>query len=76
MTVAAIAERVRGVLEIKGADCPMDELVTLCPDLTWNQVFMAIDHLNRSGQIRLNLNRSRIYTVRVLQRSLPMNILG
>ncbi len=33
--------------------CSLDELVFICSDLTWNQVFFEIDHLSRTGRVRL-----------------------
>lgn len=63
MTLAAIIVRVHGALEQLGTDCSMEEVVTLCPELTWNQVFLAIDNLSRSGQIRVMLAGDRTYRV-------------
>ncbi|TKS59465.1 MAG: hypothetical protein EWM72_02033 [Nitrospira sp.] len=63
MGVAAIFDRVQGALENLGADCPMEEVGGLCPELTWNQVFLAIDHLSRTGQIRVTLDPGRTYRV-------------
>ncbi|MDF0664736.1 MAG: hypothetical protein P0119_01545 [Nitrospira sp.] len=65
MTLAAIIVRVHCVLEQLGTDCSMEELVTLCPELTWNQVFLAIDYLSRSGQIRMILAGDKTYRVKV-----------
>jgi hypothetical protein len=67
MTIATIADRVHGALRTRRTDCPMEEVVGLCPDLTWNQVFIGIDHLSRTGQIRVSMNRKRTYMVKVLQ---------
>jgi hypothetical protein len=65
MGVAAIADRVQGALENLGADCPMEEVVGLCPELTWNQVFLAIDYLSRTGQIRVTLDAGKTYRVEI-----------
>ncbi|HLZ36089.1 MAG TPA: hypothetical protein VKP13_18955 [Nitrospira sp.] len=67
MTIASIADRVRGALQTRDTDCPMEEVVGLCPDFTWNQVFRGIDHLSRTGQIRVSISRRRTYMVKVLQ---------
>lgn len=67
MTIATIADRVHGALRTRHTDCPMEEVVGLCPDLTWNQVFMGIDHLSRTGRIRVSMNRRRAYVVKILQ---------
>ena len=31
----------------------LDQLFDRCPDTTWNQVFAVVDHLSRTGGIRL-----------------------
>lgn len=63
MAVAAIIARVHSALDQLGTDCSMEEVVNLCPELTWNQVLLAIDHLSRSGQVRMTLDRDRTYRV-------------
>jgi hypothetical protein len=35
----------------------------LCPELTWNQVFLAIDYLSRTGQVRVMMDGGKSYTV-------------
>lgn len=35
-------------------DCTLDELTSTCPDLHWNQVFLEVDRLSRSGELRLS----------------------
>jgi len=57
-------DRVRATLEQLGQDCPLEEIGNLCPDMTWNQVFLAIDHLSRAGQVRVTLESGRVYWVR------------
>lgn len=63
MVFAAIIVRVHRALEQRGTDCSMEELSTLCPELTWNQVFLAIDYLSRNGQICVTLDGDRTYRV-------------
>ena len=53
MRLAAIKVRVHRALGQLGTDCSLEEVVTLCPELTWNQVFLAIDDLSRAGQVRV-----------------------
>jgi len=43
--------------------CALDELVTVCPTLTWNQVFLEVDRLSRDGFLRLALVAPGRYTV-------------
>lgn len=64
MQVSAIIERVYGALEQYGATCSMEDVVGLCPDLTWNQVYLAIDYLNKTGKVSVTLDPDRTYTVR------------
>lgn len=63
MVFAAIIVRVHRALEQLGTDCSMEEVVTLCPELTWNQAFLAIDYLSRSGQLRVTPAGDRTYRV-------------
>ncbi|MFO0699638.1 MAG: hypothetical protein U0236_10430 [Nitrospira sp.] len=65
MQVEAIIERVHRALEEHGKDCSMEEVVGLCPELTWNQVYLAIDYLNKTGMVRVALDPDRTYTVQV-----------
>jgi hypothetical protein len=34
-------------------ECDLEELVRVCPSYTWNQVFMEVDRLSRTGELRL-----------------------
>jgi hypothetical protein len=63
MDVSSSINRVREALEQLGTDCPMEEVAGLCPELTWNQVFLAIDYLSRTGQVRVTLDADRTYRV-------------
>jgi len=63
LVFAAIIVRVHGVLEQLGTECSIEEVMSLCPELTWNQVFIAIDYLSRSGQVRVTLDGDRTYRV-------------
>ena len=33
--------------------CDLEEITRQCSNLTWNQVFLAVDRMSRSGEIRL-----------------------
>jgi hypothetical protein len=63
MAGVASIDRVQSVLESLGSDCPMEEVVGLCPELTWNQVFLAIDYLSRTGRICVTIDPGRTYRV-------------
>jgi len=63
MATDAFVDRVRIALEQQGTACLIEEIVALCPDLTWNQVFLAIDHLSRRGEICVTLDAGRTYRI-------------
>lgn len=55
----------RRVMEIivRSRGCDLEEVVRECHDLTWNQVFLELDRLSRTGRIILKqIGRGR-YTV-------------
>lgn len=31
----------------------LEQLLDRCPDVTWNQIFVVVDRLSRTGEIRL-----------------------
>jgi hypothetical protein len=43
--------------------CDMEDLVKACSSYTWNQVFLEVDRLSRTGELRLFSNRAGRYTV-------------
>jgi hypothetical protein len=61
--MATHIDQVRERLEQRGTACPLEEVMELCPQLTWNQVFLAIDHLSRTGQVRVTMEVGKTYTV-------------
>jgi hypothetical protein len=65
MQVSAIIDRVYGALQKFGTSCSMEEVVGLCPDLTWNQVYLAVDYLSKTGKVAVTLDPDRTYTVKV-----------
>jgi len=68
VNMAAIIDDVRTRLEANGPECRIDEVVDLCPDLTWNQVFLAVDYLK--SQVQLVMDRACRYWVKVHPSSL------
>lgn len=69
MAVETGVEQVQRALQMCGHECLIEEVMDLCPALTWNQVFLAVDHLSRIGQIQLQIDSTRSYRVKVLTRS-------
>ena len=47
--------------------CDLEEITRHCTNLTWNQVFLAVDGLSRSGHLRLIFQGRGLYTVTVRQ---------
>ncbi len=43
--------------------CDLEDVTRQCPNLTWNQVFLAIDRLSRSGKIVLVPRGRGLFTV-------------
>jgi hypothetical protein len=43
--------------------CGLDALSRLCSQLTWNQIFLEVDRLSRSGQLRLTMSTRCGYEV-------------
>ena len=58
-------ETVQRVLQLHGRECLIEELMDLCPELTWNQVFLLVDELSRQALIRLR-RRGFEYELRAL----------
>ena len=48
--------------------CLIEELALECPGLTWNQVFLAVDRLSRTGQLLLSRKGPGVYAIRVAAR--------
>lgn len=63
MRVSEIIARVHDALAQSGTDCSKEELLGLCPELTWNQVFLAIDYLSQTGQIKIMYDPDERYRV-------------
>ena len=66
MALTTTIDRVRNVLEQVGKDCSLKEVVDLCPEFTWYQVFVAIDHLSREGQVQVMMEAGGSYMVRAV----------
>ncbi|MBX3306957.1 MAG: hypothetical protein KF751_13015 [Nitrospira sp.] len=43
----------------------LDNVVRHSPDLTWNQVFLAIDRLSRNGEMQMIAKSPGVYTLRL-----------
>ena len=47
--------------------CDLDDIIHCRPTLRWNQVFLAVDHLSRGGEIILVPKGRDTYTVTLPQ---------
>jgi hypothetical protein len=43
--------------------CQLDDLVLRVPELSWNQVFLEVDRLSRTGQVRVTALGKGTYTI-------------
>ncbi len=57
-----LTEQILDVLQ-HAPNCPLDDLVEKCPGFTWNQVFLEVDRLSRTGQVQLMNKGSGIYVI-------------
>ena len=50
------------ILEIVKAHpgCGLDELTSFLPDFTWSEIFVEVDRMSRSGQLRLTRTGSEV----------------
>ena len=48
-------------------ECDLEELVCVCSSYTWNQVFLEVDRLSRTGEVRLVAKHPGGYAVRLPQ---------
>jgi hypothetical protein len=52
------------------SECDLDTLVSRCEGLSWNQVFLVVDHMSRQGVIRLTRSTDGRYRVGVTKAAL------
>jgi len=57
-------EEVLTALQQEGAGYRLEAVEGLCPDLTRDQIYLAIDYLTRTGLVCLTLDISGTYWVR------------
>jgi hypothetical protein len=51
--------------------CSLDELATFCPELTWNQVFLEVDRLSRTGRVLVTLSERGRYRLALAHEKHP-----
>lgn len=62
-----VEDQVIEVLQ-KGQACDIEDVTRQCANLTWNQVFLAVDRLSRKGEVMLTPTGLGTYAVAVPQR--------
>lgn len=63
---ATAAEVILEALAVaQGTGCSFEELIGVCQDLTWNQIFLEVDRLSRDGRVQLSQAGRGAYRVRV-----------
>lgn len=72
---ATLADRlIEAIAQYPG--CCLDELVMICPDCTWNQIFLEVDRLSRAGLLRLVLKGPGRYMPAIANVSQPPDAPG
>lgn len=62
-----VEDLVIGILR-KARACDLEDVTRQCTGCTWNQVFLAVDHLSRCGEVLLMPRGLGTYTVTFPQR--------
>jgi hypothetical protein len=57
-----LRKRVLGIVR-KQKMCDLDELILECTSYSWTDVFLEVDHLSRSGELRLLCKKAGEYSV-------------
>lgn len=59
---SSIASRILAMVGRK-KECNIDDLLQSCDSYTWNQVFLEVDRLSRTGELRLQYRKDGDYAV-------------
>ena len=57
-----LRRRVLGIVR-KQKSCDLDELILECVSYSWIEVFLEVDELSRTGELRLLCKKAGEYTV-------------
>jgi hypothetical protein len=57
-----ITRQIKAVLRRLG-HCELEELISGCPNFTWNQIFSEIDRISRTGEVLLERGKLGTYLV-------------
>ena len=50
--LGTVADRILDAVHC-APDCQLDDLVLRSPELTWHQILLEVDRLDRTGQVRV-----------------------
>ena len=59
-----ITDRILGAVQ-RTHGCDLDTLTNNFSDLSWSQVFLAVDQLSRQGKVRVTLDTGNLYMIRL-----------
>lgn len=62
---ATTTEVILDALAVAGRECSFEELMSTCPGLTWNQIFLEVDRLTRDNLVQLSHDKHGVYCVRL-----------
>jgi hypothetical protein len=60
--LGTVADRILDAVH-RAPGCQLDDLVLRLPEFTWNQVFLEVDRLSRTGQVRMTAMGKGTYTI-------------
>lgn len=60
--LGTVADRILDAVH-RAPGCQLDDLVLSVSELTWNQVFLEVDRLSRTGQVRMTAMGKGTYTI-------------
>ena len=64
-TKLTLRDRILCVLQ-STPNCGLEQLVNACPDYTWDEVFLEVDKLSRSGEVRIEQQSRSEYILTVV----------
>jgi hypothetical protein len=66
-TTAELILEALAVAEVSG--CSFEQLMSACPGLSWNQIFLEVDRLSRDSRVQLSHEKSGVYRIRLHESS-------
>jgi hypothetical protein len=71
-TTAELILEALAIAETTG--CSFEQLISACPGLGWNQIFLEVDRLSREGSVHLRQDRPGLYRIRLPKQLEPAAI--